>query len=84
MYAKAQRTIHDFRELGLNVAVDSTGRKTDKQIKAADKQGITFVLFIGDEELKSGQFKLKNLHTGKEETHGKDRIVTMVRDYRRK
>lgn len=46
---------------GINVAVDYTGRKLPAQIKTAEKQGIPFIICIGEEEAKNKIFKLKNL-----------------------
>ncbi len=83
LYEKAQSVIADLRRMGLNVAVDSTGRKLDKQIKTAVKKGIQYALFIGEAELASGQFKLRNLADSSEEAHGLERIVTTVKDHRR-
>lgn len=71
-----------LREMGLNVAVDYTGRKLDKQIKSAQKLGVRYVLFVGDTELTTEQFNLKNLQTGVEERHGLQRVVSIVKDYR--
>ena len=82
IYEKAQHALMELRGMGLNVAVDSSGRKMDKQIKAAVKKGVHYALFIGGAELASEQFKLKNLATGEEESHGLQRIVSIVRDYR--
>jgi histidyl-tRNA synthetase len=62
----AQKTIAELRGQGLNVAVDLSGRKVGDQLKAADKKGIQNVLIIGETELESGQFTLKDLHTGDE------------------
>lgn len=56
-----------LRAGGVNVAVDLSGRKAGDQIKAADKKGIRNILVIGDEELESGRFTLKDLGTGKEQ-----------------
>ncbi len=72
----------ELREMGLNVAVDYSGRKLDKQIKSAEKMGMHYVLFVGEQELETGQFSLKNIQTGAEERHGLQRIVSIVRDYR--
>jgi histidyl-tRNA synthetase len=69
--------------MGLNVAVGSETQKLDKQIKNATKLGIDYVLFIGEAELKSQQFKLKNLRTGQEEAHGLQRLVSIVKDHRK-
>lgn len=79
---KAHKVIADMREMGLNVAVDFTGRKPNKQIQTAVKKGIHYVLFIGEKELSSEQYTLKNLITGTEEQHSIPRIVSLVKDYR--
>lgn len=84
VYAPAQKIIAEFREMGVNVAVDATGRKPDKQLKSADKMGIRFVVFIGDNELESGQFTLKDIRTGAVETHGVQQLVSQIKDYRKK
>jgi len=65
----AQNVAQQLRKQGKNVAVDLSGRKPDKQIKNAEKKGIKQVLFVGEQELQSGQFKLKDLDTGKEEPY---------------
>lgn len=83
VYSRAQRVIEELRESGLNVAVDLSGRKPDKQIKAADKKGIRYAIFIGENELQDQQFTLKNLQTGEEERHSVARIASIVEDYRR-
>lgn len=82
VYLKAQKTIAAFRKAGLNVAVDVTGRKIGAQIQAAEKKGINYVIFIGEQELESELFGIKNLQTGVEEKHGVSRIVTIAKDYR--
>jgi histidyl-tRNA synthetase len=76
--------IKHLRDMGLKVAVDTTGRKPDKMLKAALKKDIHYVLFVGEKELEDEQYMLKNLHTAEEERHGLDRIVSIVKDYRRK
>jgi len=66
----------------VNLAVDTTGRKPDKQIKTAVKKGLHYVIFIGEAELASEQFKVRNLADGTEESHGLQRIVSIVKDRR--
>ncbi len=84
VFEATQKSINELREMDVNVAVDTTGRKPDKQIKSADKKGIRYVLFIGEKELADGRFTLKDLTTGNEETHGLERIASTVKDYRTK
>ncbi len=73
--AAAQKPISQLRGGGLNVAIDLSGRKLGDQFKTADKKGITQALVIGDEELKTGKFTLKNLDTGKEQKLSPDAII---------
>ncbi len=82
VYVGAQKMLAQLREMGVNVSVDSSGRAGDKQLKSADKKGVTYVLFISQKDLDEEQFTLKNLKTGQEERHGLDRIVSIVKDHR--
>lgn len=67
--AEAQSVVQQLRDQGLNVAIDLSGRKLGDQFKVADKKGITYVLVVGETELQSKVFTLKNLRSG-EETKG--------------
>ena len=84
VFERSQKIIAELRSLGVNTAVDISGRKTDKQIKTALKKEVPYVLFIGEQELESEQFKLKNLYANTEETHSIQRIVSIVKDRRQK
>ncbi len=84
LYETAQELLGMFRAEGLRLAVDTSNRRLEKQIKAAVKMGIDHAIFIGEAELREAQYKLKNLTTGIEEAHGAERIVAILRDYRRK
>lgn len=81
-YTAAQKVVDQLREMGLNIAVDITGRKLDKQIQTAVKKNIHYVIFIGEKELHEEQFELKNLVTGVSERRSLARIVSIVKDYR--
>ncbi len=81
-FEPAQKVIHELRDMGLNVAVDITGRKLDKQIQTAAKKNINYAIFIGQKELQEEQFEVKNLVTGVSERHSLARIVSIVKDYR--
>jgi histidyl-tRNA synthetase len=84
VYEKAQKMISDLREMDINAAVDMSGRKPDKQLKAAVKKGIHYAIFIGERELEDEQLVIKNLHTGEEERHSVQRTVSILKDYRQK
>lgn len=76
---QAQEPLAKLREQGINVAVDSTGRKIDRQLKNATKKGINYAVFIGEKELTSGRYELKNLETGKNQALGVDDIVNELK-----
>lgn len=84
VYATAQDVLAKFRDMGLRVAIDVTGRKPDKQIKTAVKKSIPYAIFIGEKELTDDRYVLKNLTTGKDERHSAERTVSIIKDYRRR
>jgi histidyl-tRNA synthetase len=69
----------ELRSNGLNVAVDLSRKKIGDQLKTADKKGILNVLIIGEEELKSSKYKLKNLQTGKEENLSLNEVAKKIK-----
>lgn len=71
-----------LRREGVRVELDITGRKIDKQLKTALKKQISFVTFVGEEELKSGVYTVKNLVESNEQKIDADRMVTVVKDHR--
>jgi histidyl-tRNA synthetase len=78
VYSSVQSVLKTMRSEGARIAVDATDRKTEAKIKAAVKADIPFVIFIGEEELASQRFKLKNLKSGEEHEHSLERIVSIL------
>ena len=66
VYAGTQSLLKELRAKGANLSVDNTGRKLDTQIKNAVKSDARYAIFIGEEELKSGKLKLRDLGAGQE------------------
>ncbi len=79
----AQKLARELREEGVRVAVDITGRKLDKQIKAAVKMDVPYMLFVGEKELADQQYRLKNVRSEHEQSLSFERVVTTVQDHRR-
>jgi histidyl-tRNA synthetase len=78
----AQKPLSQLRAKGVNLAVDLTGRKLGDQLKAADKKGVGYALIIGEDEIKTGAFKLKNLATGDEQTLDMPAIAKTLKEAR--
>lgn len=78
IYEEAQKTLNELRSKGAKVAIDSTDRKLDTKIKSAAKSGAKYVVFIGKDELDSGNLKLKNLESGDEKILDANDIVSTL------
>lgn len=80
----ALKLVSELREEGVNAELDFTNRKIDRQIKTAVKKQIPYVLFVGESELKNQKYNLKDTLSGEEELLGFERLVTRIKDRRRK
>jgi len=57
----------DLRDKGLRIMVDFSGKKIGDKINNADKRKITKVICIGEKEVETGKYKVRDLATGNEE-----------------
>lgn len=72
----AMRLADELRAEGVNVELDITDRKLDKQLKTAAKKAIPYMLFVGEKELDSEVYPLKNTISGEEKQLSVARIVS--------
>lgn len=68
-FEAADKVASALREMDVNVSVDYSNKKIGDKIGKADKEKVTYVIVIGEEEAKSEKYKLKELST-KEEFEG--------------
>lgn len=80
----ALQLANQLRGEGVKVEVDITGRKIDKQIKAVIKKNVPFIVFVGENELARELYPFKDTVTTNEEVLSFERIVSNVKDRRRK
>lgn len=80
----AMKLAADLREEGVNVELDITSRKLDKQMKTAIKKDISFMVFVGNEELKQEIYPFKDTASSEEQRVSFERMVSLVKDRRRK
>jgi histidyl-tRNA synthetase len=83
MLAGAMKLAAELRNEGVNTELDVTGRKLDRQIKTAVKKDIAFIVFVGEEELKTEMYSFKDTASSEEQKLSFERIVTTVKDRRR-
>jgi len=79
----AMKLADTLRAEGVNTELDITGRKLDKQLKTAIKKQIPYMVFVGQEEIKSGQYSFKDAASAEEQKLSAERIISAVKDRRR-
>ncbi len=70
----------ELRSQGFNVVVDLTSRKVSAQVKSADREQVPYVLVVGEEEVKTGKYKVKNLKDSKEEITDKKDLANFIKN----
>jgi histidyl-tRNA synthetase len=80
---EASKLARHLRSEGVNVELDTTERKLDKQIKTAVKKNIPYILFVGDDEVANEVYTVKDTSSTEEQKLGFSRIVSMIQDRRR-
>jgi histidyl-tRNA synthetase len=76
---KAVGLVGRLRHEGLFADLDATGRNTKNQFKYANKLGARYAVTIGDEELKIGAARVKDMATGEEESVAFDEITEYIK-----
>ena len=67
-----------FRKNNINVDLYSDNNKLKKQLQYANNNKIPFVVIVGEEEIKSKKYTLKNMETGKQEKLTLNKILDRV------
>lgn len=67
-----------LRQAGIAAEVDGSERKLDKRLKAITKKRINHAVFVGEKEVESGKFTLRNLADSKQDQLLPDEIVASL------
>lgn len=59
--------LRQLREAGINAELYPDASKLKKQFDYADRKRIPYVLIIGSEEIQTGTYSLKNMHSGEQQ-----------------
>jgi histidyl-tRNA synthetase len=76
---RALQVARELRAAGLAVATEFEDRKMKKAMAAADKSRARYALIIGEDELVSGKYGLKNLATGEQESLSVNEIISKLK-----
>jgi histidyl-tRNA synthetase len=74
--SEAAKLATELREQKISVAVDFGDKKLGDQIKVANKHKIPYLVVVGEDEIKSDTFKLKNLESGDERSLDRQGLVS--------
>jgi histidyl-tRNA synthetase len=64
-----------FKDNGINCEVNYSERSFKAKLKDANKREIPFVLIVGENEVASGAYNLKNMQTGEQFTLSKEKCL---------
>lgn len=84
---KAQKTgfslLSRLRRQGIPVSMDLLGRSLKAQLKAADRDGATFALILGEEEIERQVIVLRNLSLGEQtEISMEEAVMAISQNYK--
>ncbi|MBL4745757.1 MAG: histidine--tRNA ligase [Flavobacteriaceae bacterium] len=72
------KAIGKLRSIGIKTELFPEAAKQKKQLNYANKRMIPYVVFAGTSEINEGQFKLKNMETGVQETCNLETLISII------
>ncbi|UOY06969.1 histidine--tRNA ligase [Muricauda sp. SCSIO 64092] len=69
----ALQLVSKLRKNGLRADLYPSSTKVPKQFKYADKRKVPYVILLGDKELQTGSFVVKNMKTGEQRSYALDK-----------
>lgn len=73
------KLLSELREKGVRVSVYTEFAKLKKKFKYADQTKVDYVIVLGEEEIKTRKYSLKNMHSGDQEEVTFDELVERFR-----
>jgi histidyl-tRNA synthetase len=80
MNGEAARLARELRRENLVVDLGDENFRLKKSFEAATKAGTKYILIVGENELKSGEFALKNLATGEQVSVPRGELVQRIQE----
>ncbi len=77
-YKVAIDIVERLRRAGINAETDIIGRGISKNLSYVNSLSIPYVIFVGEKEIKSGKFKLRDMKTGKEKMLELKKIIEVL------
>lgn len=78
-FNEAAKFAEHLRSFDLKVSTNLTSKSLGDKIKSADRRKVPYIIALGDDEIKTGQYKLKNLQSGEEVVGDISQIVQLLK-----
>lgn len=75
---KAVTLVNKLRKNGISAEKDYLKRKLKAQLKDANRKNAVYTIILGEEELQSGKYQLKNMETGEQESIFEDSLDIVI------
>src|SRR6516162_10191991 len=79
MNTPALKLARDLRRAGVSADLGDETFRLKKSFEAAEKAGARYIVIVGENEVKSGEFAVKNLSAGTQESVSRDRLADYLR-----
>ena len=76
--AFAQKIAKSLRDAGIHTEVYPDKSKIKKQMSYANAKNISYVVIIGEEELKNGTATIKNMTSGEQKTLSVEKLILEI------
>ncbi|HLT88780.1 MAG TPA: histidine--tRNA ligase [Sphingobacterium sp.] len=80
MYQHTLPVLYNLREAGIAAELYPTAAKLKKQMGYADDKQIPYVLLMGEEEIASGAYSLKDMTSGEQQKLSVDTLISFLKD----
>jgi histidyl-tRNA synthetase len=68
MNIPASQLAHELRQKGLSADIGDQDFRLKKSFEAAERAGATYIVIVGENEVKANEFAVKNIKTGIQQT----------------
>lgn len=80
LVSRAVTLCNSLRSAGISAEMDLCARSMKAQMREANRMHADFALFVGEAEIRSGRFGLKNLNTSGQDNLDMDAVIARLRD----
>ena len=77
-FNESLKIAEELRNENVKVDIDLTGKSPSKNLQYANSLGIPYVLFIGEDELKQGKVKLRDMKSGEEKLMSAEELIIFL------